>query len=115
MDGVLVPRVVQLSEEDGGLGDMVTATALGFENGGTLHFFLDKQDAKGNVNGMLNSGEDVLCSVPSVSGNMGSCEFEVTTPTFSTGINYVNAVDGDGKIATDAKGRRQRLRVEGFH
>ena len=106
--GVNVPRVVQLDEEDGGLGDTLTATGLGFENGGTMHFFLDRHlDANGKVvgpNGMLDSGEDVLCSVDSVSGNQGSCEFEVSTPTFQRGINYVNAVDGDGKTASDPEG-----------
>ncbi len=93
--GVSVPRVVLLDETDGGLGDEVGVTGLGFENGGTLHFFLDK-----NGDGELGAGEDVLCSVPSVSGNMGSCAFTVSTPTFATGDNYVNAVDGDGKIAS---------------
>ena len=28
--------------------------------------------------------------------NVGTCEFEVTTPTFQTGMNVVGAVDGDG-------------------
>ena len=110
-NGVEVPRVVILSEEDGGLGDMVMAEGLGFENGGTLHFFVDKYtgnavNAQGmrtmGPDGMLNSGEDVLCSVPTVSGNAGTCEFEVTTPTFS-GTKYVNAVDGDGKMVTEVK------------
>ena len=102
--GIVVPRVVQLDEEDGGLGDPVTATALGFENGGTLHFFLDKKDSKGEPDGKLNAGEDILCSVPKVEGNMGSCSFTVTTPTFGSGTSYVNAVDGDGKEVSNAKG-----------
>ncbi len=108
-----VRRKISLSEEDGGLGDMVTATAKGFENGVTLHFFLDKMDDKGMVNGMLDAGEDVLCSVPSVSGsNVGSCEFEVTTPTFSTGYNFVNAVDGDGNIAWDPMNDDHRFELK---
>ena len=50
----------------------------------------------------MDSDEDTLCSVGSVSGaNVGSCEFEVTTPTFSTGYNYINAVDGDGNPPFD--------------
>ena len=101
-----VRRKISLSEEDGGLGDMVTATAKGFENGVTLHFFLDKHlDANGKYvgpDGQLSGDEDVLCSVPSVSGsNVASCDFEVTTPTFSTGDNFVNAVDGDGNPPYD--------------
>ena len=77
-EGVLVPRVVILSEEDGAWGDMVMVEGLGFENGGTLHFFVDKYvgdtvNAQGmrtyGQDGVLNSGEDVLCSVPTISGN----------------------------------------------
>ena len=40
--GVYVPRLVQLDENDGGLGTDVMATALGFEKGVTVHFFVDK-------------------------------------------------------------------------
>ena len=103
--GVRVPRVVQLDEEDGGLGDVITATALGFQNSVTLHFFLDKPDAKGNVNGMLDAGEDILCTdVETSSDHIGTCEFTVATPTFSRGMNYVNAVDGNGNEVDDSKG-----------
>ena len=100
-----VPRLVALSEEDGGLGDVVTATGKGFENGVTLHFFLDKQP-----NGMMDLGEDTLCSVEKTSGeNIGTCEFTVTTPTFSTGDNFVNAVDGDGNVASKRDDNDQRF------
>ena len=103
--GVRVPRVVQLGEEDGGLGDVITATALGFQNGVTLHFFLDKPDDKGKVNGMLDAGEDILCTDGETSSDhIGTCEFTVATPTFSTGMNYVNAVDGNGNEVDDPKG-----------
>lgn len=91
----MIQRVVSLSEEDGGLGDVVMATAKGFEKNVTVHFFLDR-----NMNGMLDSGEDTLCSVATTSGdNIGSCEFTVTTPTFGTGDNFINAVDGDGNYS----------------
>ncbi|MDE2938572.1 MAG: hypothetical protein OXR67_06590 [Chloroflexota bacterium] len=107
MAGVEIPRVVILSEDEGGLGEMVMVEGLGFENGGTMHFFLDSQP-----DGRLNAGEDVLCSVPAVSGNAGNCQFEITTPTFSSGLNYVNAVDGDGKMATEAKGGDNELTLK---
>ena len=85
-----VPHVVKLSEEDGGIGDTVTAEGLGFKNGTTLHFFVDK-----NMNDALDTNEDVICSVPAVGGDdVGSCEFVVSSPTFVGGDNYVNAVDG---------------------
>lgn len=96
-EGVNVPRLVILDETDGGLDAEVGVTGLGFENGGTLHFFVDK-----DKNGMFNSGDDALCYVPTVSGNMGKCTFTVTTPTFASGLNHVNAVDGDGKVVTTA-------------
>ena len=103
-----VRRKMSLSEEDGGLGDVVTATGKGFENGVTLHFFLDK-----NKDGVLNRGEDVLCSVERTTGsNIGSCDFEVTTPTFSTGYNYINAVDGDGNEVYDPDNDDSRFELK---
>ncbi len=95
-----IQRIVKLSEEDGGLGDDVTATASGFEKNVTLHFFLDGDEGRA-PNGKLDLGEDILCSVQKTSGdNVGSCDFKVATPTFSRGKNYVNAVDGDGNTGT---------------
>ena len=144
-----IVRKLSLSEEDGGLGDMVTATGKGFKNGTTLTVFRDLVDAlvmydhdddastamiplpgRGaktisdghdiNVpwvpfdgddarwidsvpgemyawapSGELELGEDVLCVVAKIgSDDVGRCEFTVTHPTFSGGLNYVNAVDG---------------------
>lgn len=148
--GVYVPRLVQLSENDGGLETDVMAAALGFEKGVTVHFFVDKpqkvMDSDGNYvmntaaaikaynatvgddkgiptmenddgtktarhyemigqtttsyalapNGMLDSGEDIVCSDVS-SDTVASCEFKVSSPTFKQGFSYVNARDGDGK------------------
>ena len=54
-EGVYVPRLVQLDENDGGLGSMNTATALGFEKGVTVHFFVDKP-----VRVMDDDGEYVM-------------------------------------------------------
>ena len=110
-----VPRIVSLDEEDGGLGTVVTATAKGFKDKTSLTVFVDKPshqdddkdpstDAKDDdgvdgedtkVRGTLDQGEDVLCVVDSIgSDDIGKCEFTVTHPTFSGGMNYINAVDG---------------------
>ena len=97
-----VIRKISLSEEDGGLGDVVEATGSGFKNGTTLTVFLDKpvdHDDDPNTpympDGELNLGEDVLCVVARISGDdTGTCEFSITHPTFVAGTNYVNAVDG---------------------
>jgi hypothetical protein len=103
-----VRRKISLSEEDGGLGDMVMVTGKGFENGVTLHFFLDK-----DKDGRLASGEDILCSVAQTSGeNVGSCEFKVTTPTFQMGENYINAVDGDGNEVYDPDNDDSRFELK---
>ena len=57
----------------------------------------------GNADGELNSGEDVLCIDPSIgSDDVGTCEFNVTHPTFRSGadMNMINAVDGrDGYVS----------------
>ena len=109
-----VPRIVSLSEEDGGLGDVVEATGKGFKNGTSLTFFVDKymgepdpanptaDRAKGQ-DGILNSGEDEVCVVPNVGSNdVGSCEFTITSPTFVGGDNFINAVDGRGGYAQNS-------------
>ena len=114
-----VPRILEVDPEDGGLGEMVTVTGKGFKNGTSLTIFVDSpsmhvdEDSNSRTsasnddsepdetdpfkipNGKLDSGEDVLCVVDRVSSDdTGSCEFEVTHPTFSGGVNYINATDG---------------------
>ena len=111
-----VPRILSLDEEDGGLGTVVNATGKGFKNGTTLTVFVDKpvhmdddndpttpmSDDDGVLgvdmmmpNRKLDLGEDTLCEVSQIGGDdVGTCEFTVTHPTFSGGINYINAVDG---------------------
>ena len=92
---MMVPRIVEIDPEDGGLGETVTVTGKGFKDGTTLTVFLDE-----NRNGDLELGEDVLCVAAKVGkDDIGTCEFEVTHPTFSGGpvagqMNYINAVDG---------------------
>ncbi len=98
-----VPHVVKLSEEDGGVGDILTVEGLGFKNGTTIHFFVDKDEDM-----FLDPDEDVLCSDPIVGGDdVGSCEFTVTTPTFSGGRNVVNAVDGRDNYDIDPDGDQE--------
>ena len=98
---MMVPRIVEIDPEDGGLGETVTATGKGFKNGTTLTVFLDR-DRDGN----LELGEDVLCVDPTISGDdIGECQFEVTHPTFRGGdvdlqMNYINAVDGRNGYVT---------------
>ena len=107
---VPVVRKVSLDEEDGGLGDVITATGKGFKNGTTLTVFLDQladhdddDSTPMERNGKLDLGEDVLCVVPKIGGNdAGSCEFTITHPTFSGGPNYINAVDGRSSTAPES-------------
>ena len=94
-----IQRIVKLSEEDGGLGDTVMATASGFEKNVTVRFFIDGYDGR-VPNGMLNQGEDILCAATSGGDNVASCEFTVSTPVFKSGDNYVNARDGVGNVGT---------------
>ena len=92
---MMVPRIVEIDPEDGGLGETVTVTGKGFKDGTTLTVFLDQ-----NRNGNLELDEDELCVALKIGkDDIGSCEFEVTHPTFEGGpaddqMNYINAVDG---------------------
>ena len=106
-----IQRIVKLSEEDGGLGDEVTATASGFEKNVTVHFFLDGYAGR-TPNGELDQGEDILCSAKSSGDNVASCEFTVATPTFKRNFNYVNAVDGDGNTGTHTMDDDQRFELK---
>ena len=106
---VNVVRKLSLSEEDGGLGDVITATGKGFKNGTTLTVFVDKPvDHDDNdktpdmPNGILELNEDVLCVANIGSDDVGKCEFTITHPTFLGGMNYVNAVDGRDQYAPKA-------------
>ena len=100
LDEVNIRRTISIDPEDGGIGEVVTATGKGFKNGTTLTVFLDMDQ-----DGILDANEDALCAVGSIGGDdVGKCEFTVTHPTFSTGaVNYVNAVDGLNNAAVEAK------------
>ena len=46
-------------------------------------------------NGRQDSNDDTLCLAARIGGDdVGKCDFKVTHPTFTGGINYVNARDG---------------------
>ena len=54
-------------------------------------------------NGIQQSDEDTLCVAASIGGDdIGKCEFTVSHPTFSGGINYVNARDGRSQFGRKA-------------
>ena len=104
---MMVPRIIEIDPEDGGLGETVTVTGKGFKDGTTLTVFLDR-----NRNGNLELNEDELCVAAKIGkDDIGSCEFEVTHPTFVGGpaddqTNYINAVDGrDGYVNKDDDGK----------
>ena len=122
---IAVPRILSLDEEDGGLGTVVNATGKGFKNSTSLTVFVDKpvhmdddndpttamSDDDGVAgedtmmpNRQLDLGEDTLCEVSKIGGDdVGICEFTVTHPTFSGGINYINAVDGRNGYISDGE------------
>jgi len=102
-----IRRVVELDRGAGVAGDVVTATGKGFKNGITLTFFLDS-----NANGTFDSGESTLCSALVNGQDTGSCSFEVESPPFSPGNNFVNGVDGRGSLATTATDARQRFLLQ---
>ena len=106
-----IDRIVKLSEEDGGLGDMVTVTASGFEKNVTVRFFVDGYMGR-EPNGMLEQGEDVLCAATSSGDNIASCEFMVSTPVFKSGDNYVNARDGKGNPGTYTMSNDQKFTLK---
>ena len=105
---VNVYRKISLSEEDGGLGDVITATGKGYKNGTTLTVFVDTLSDHDDdpttplvagQDGRLNLGEDVLCVANIGSDDVGKCDFTVSHPVFVGGMNYVNAVDGRNQYA----------------
>ncbi len=109
-----IDRIVKLSEEDGGLGDTVMATASGFEKNTTVRFFIDGYAGPParETNGILEQGEDVLCAAVSSGDHVASCEFMVSTPVFKSGYNYVNAKDGDGNYGTFKMDDDQRFELK---
>ena len=103
---VTLPWTIKLDEDDGGLGDVITATGLGFKDKTTLTVFVDRPVDHDNnpktamqPDKILDLGEDVLCQETVASNDAGSCEFTVTHPTFQGGVNYISAVDGRNNTA----------------
>ena len=95
IEEITILRTVGLDPDDGGRGDMVTATAKGFRKSTTVHFFLDEDG-----DDMRDTEEFDLCTATVGSNSIGSCEFEVTRPPFGSGENVVNAVDGRNQYAS---------------
>ena len=96
---ITVPRLLGLkvSGSYSYIGSVVTATGRGFKNGTFLTFFLDT-----NGNGTFDAGEPRLCEVPAVGvDDTGSCSFTASSPPFSIGDNWVDAVDGRGQRASN--------------
>ena len=63
------------------------------DDGSALH--VDPDGYAWAPNGKLDLGEDELCVAPRIgSDDVGTCEFNITHPTFAGGLNYINAVDG---------------------
>ena len=110
---VTLPWTIKLDEDEGGLGDVITATGLGFKDKTTLTVFVDKPEDDNDPktpesehmpDGLLDLGEDVLCQETVDGDDTATCEFTVTHPTFQGGINYISAVDGrDNKAVSHAK------------
>ena len=101
--------VINLSPQEGRRGVTVTATGKGFKNGTSLGFFLDS-----DTDGVLDSGEFLLCTVARVSpDDTGSCDFTVNSVPYNLiflpGDNYINAVDGRGQYAGTTRHSDQKF------
>ena len=69
----------------------LTITGKGFKNGTSATVYLDR-----NKNGMKDSGDVDLISVPVAANDTFEATFNVTVPPFSPGPgNMINAVDGE--------------------
>ena len=93
-----VPWTISLSSYEDSRGEQITAIGKGFKNGTTTRFWRDA-----NRNGMIDSGETVLCSPTADGDDIATCDFTLSNPPFAPGKmgNYVNAIDGRGKTAGD--------------
>ena len=91
---VVINRIVDISEEDGGRGDVIIVTAKGYDTG-TVDFWRDA-DMDGREGG-VEIGEARLCSAE-VDDHVASCSFVLDNPPFKPGMagNIINAKDGAG-------------------
>ena len=117
-------RKVTLSENAGGRGDTITATGKGFKNNQGITFWLDT-----DVDGVRDPGELVLCTGDVGSDDVGSCDFTVSNPPFSSGVGAAGQTvgadsDGDNKCrgtlvscnvinAVDGRGNKGNLTSDG--
>ena len=88
---------LSLSEDEGGRGDTITVTGKGFKDGTTMTAYK-----------MTNAGDDFtlaqgLCSAQVGSDDVGKCEFDVTSPLFKSGPNYINVKDGRNQSVETSK------------
>ena len=104
-----VPWTISLSSYEDSRGEQITAIGKGFKNGTTTRFWRDA-----NRNGMIDSGETVLCSPTADGDDIATCDFTLSNPPFAPGKmgNYVNAIDGRGKTAGDSDRMAEFKQIE---
>ena len=88
---------LSLSEDEGGRNDTITVTGKGFKDGTTMTAYK-----------MTNAGDDFtlaqgLCSAQVGSDDVGKCSFDVTSPLFKSGPNYINVKDGRNQSVAASK------------
>ena len=88
---------LSLSEDEGGRNDTITVTGKGFKDGTTMTAYK-----------MTNAGNDFtlaqgLCSAQVGSDDVGKCSFDVTSPLFKSGPNYINVKDGRNQSVMTSK------------
>ena len=102
-----IPHSISIDPEDGGLGEVVTVKGKGFKNGTSMTFFRDADNDQ-----TLTAADAVLCTDPMVEGNIGTCDFEVSHPTFTAGAtNIINGVDGVNATASKSKAKTFELKA----
>ena len=75
-----VPWTISLSSYEDSRGEQITAIGKGFKNGTTTRFWRDA-----NRNGMIDSGETVLCSPTADGDDIATCDFTLSNPPFAPG------------------------------
>ncbi|MDE2843365.1 MAG: hypothetical protein OXN21_08290, partial [Chloroflexota bacterium] len=82
---------LSLGEDDGGRGDVISATGKGFKNGTTMTVLhLPNNDLEAATLRQATA----LCSATVSTADVGACEFTITSPLFEGGDNYIAAFDG---------------------
>ena len=99
LEGLLVERVISLSQRKAVRGEKVAVTARGFREGLSLWVWRDS-----NADGLQDNAEGQLCQTTVSNSGIGQCNFEVRVPPFTPasggclssggGCNLINASDG---------------------